>query len=133
VGVDLAENMLELAARKNIYSQLIPLDMLDFLTEQQSSFDLIMAGDVLVYSGDLAMAFAAVQRALRRGGLFVFNTEWGMTENYVLTSAGRFAHSQAYIEQLARHEQLTILASETMVLRQQNTIEVRGGLYLLQK
>ena len=133
VGVDLSAKMLAIAAQKNNYDQLIQADILTFLQDKSAAYDLIIAGDVLVYFGDLTTVFSSVANALKPHALFVFNTEVSMGDHYRLTPTGRFAHHKDYLSQLATQNDLIILQYQAVTLRVQNQQEVQGHLYLLQK
>lgn len=132
-GVDLSEKMLEQARKKHCYDQLIHADILSFLQSCDETFDLVIAGDVLVYFGDLEAVLSGVYTVLRSGGLFVFNVEMGAKESYSITESGRFAHSQAYLENLIRSFHFDIEGHKTIPLRTQNQTVVKGHLYLLKK
>ena len=131
-GVDLSGEMLHLARKKQIYDELIQGDIVEYLTHHLLSYDLIIAGDTLVYSGDLYPLFEAVKNALRPSGLFVFNAEKNENNQYEMTSSGRFSHHKDYLDQLILKNQLQILMYRVVVLRTQNEEEVRGHLYVLQ-
>lgn len=131
-GVDLAEKMLEIAAKKNIYEKLVQNDILEFLKDQQEVYDLIIAGDVLVYYGDLADLFAACVHALRDKGLFVFNAEMDNSKKFELTESGRFVHGKAYLDELASSNHFQVLDYQVIELRKQNETTVKGHLFLLQ-
>ncbi|TAK78316.1 MAG: tetratricopeptide repeat protein, partial [Gammaproteobacteria bacterium] len=130
VGVDLSEKMLAVAARKKLYDQLVLSDILSFLEKTDKKYHLIMAGDALVYTGDLAPLFAAAANTLKAGGFFIFNAEISEKEDYLLTTSGRFAHSRAYLDQLALQNQLIILQYQVAVIRTQDQQPVWGHLYL---
>lgn len=131
-GVDLAEQMLAQAKAKNIYDRLIQSDILSFLQKQSAAWDLIVAGDVLVYFGDLQAVLQAAWQALKPQGLFVFDVEQGR-EAYALQETGRFAHAKKYLDQLIQQTGFTTLAYEDIPLRLHLETTVRGHLYLLQK
>jgi predicted TPR repeat methyltransferase len=106
VGVDLSANMLAAARQRGIYDELIHGDVLVPL-QQAATFDLILASDVLLYLGDLLPLFNAVRHALRPGGRFAFTVDLldGPGE-YRLTPWVHFAHSRAYLEEVARKAHL---------------------------
>ena len=133
VGVDLAEKMLAVAAEKNIYDELIQNDMLTALTSFQNAFDLIIAGDALVYVGDLGMLFTAAAKALRKSGLFTFNTEITDKDDYTMNQSGRFSHQKNYLDRLAGDNQFKVVSYQKTVTRQQNNEPVYGHLYVLEK
>src|SRR3990167_2975978 len=132
-GVDLSGEMLKIALTKNIYDSVTQSDILDFLKNQQTAYDLILAGDVLVYSGDLEAVFALVSTALKLTGLFVFTTEMCQNGDYEITSSGRFTHHTSYLNQLALKYHFSILLYKTIVLRRQDGKDVFGHLYLLKR
>ncbi|VVC76785.1 TPR repeat-containing protein YrrB [Aquicella siphonis] len=132
-GVDLSDKMLAEAARKQCYDQLVHLDILSFLDECADTFDLVLAGDVLVYFGNLEELFSAVYPVLRNGGLFAFNAEVNLNESFSMTESGRFAHSKAYLDRLIGQHHLAILDYKVIPLRTQNQAAIQGHLYLLKK
>lgn len=132
VGVDLSAKMLAMAEQKKIYDELVEAELVAFLTDKKSRYDLIIAGDVLVYHGDLAAIFLAISNALKPKGLFVFNTEISEKDDYLMTASGRFAHSESYLEKVILQNQFKILQHRVVTLRTQNNEPVMGYLYLLQ-
>lgn len=133
VGVDLSAKMLEQAQKKHLYDTLIEADAQTYLSEHPSSFDVIVAGDVLVYVGNLAEFIPLVADALRPSGYFIFNAELSQDKDYTATISGRYAHHKNYIDkQLAAHD-LTILQYHTAELRTQDGVPIVGHVYLVQK
>lgn len=130
-GVDLSEKMLDIARDKNSYDTLECNDLNSFLTQKNAAYDLIIAGDVLVYIGELDLFFQQIQQALRPGGIFLFNTEISENENYSMNQSGRFSHQKKYIETLAKKNHLDVIHYEKAVTRMQNNEPVYGHLYLL--
>jgi len=129
-GVDLSAQMLVFAKQKSIYSDLIQSDILTYLQNCQRMFNLIVAGDVLVYYGDLALVFAAAAQVLTSGGLFGFNAEMSK-EDYVMTASGRFAHNKTYLDKLAAANDFEMVMYKVITMRTQNEAPVSGHLYLL--
>lgn len=131
-GVDLSAKMLERAGEKKIYDELLNRDLTTYLADKTNAYDLIMAGDVLVYLGDLATLFRHVSQALRPSGLFIFNTEICESEEYKMNQSGRFSHNKTYIEQLAKQYGFHIVIQQTNITRLQNNEPVNGHLFVLQ-
>jgi len=100
-GVDLSSQMLEHARLRAIYDTLEHADLVEFMLGTPNRFDLVFAGDVLCYFGDLAEVIAAACAALRPGGSLAFSVE--TTEEcplgYTLQSHGRYAHAPRYVAQ----------------------------------
>ena len=134
IGVDLAEKMLAVAAEKNIYTHLVTADITTYLQQQQPmAFDLLIAGDALVYIGDLSAFFQGAAKVLRPGGLLVFNTEITDQADYAMNQSGRFSHQQKYLDALAAQNNLKIVFYQKTITRQQNNEPVYGHLYVLAK
>lgn len=133
VGVDLSRKMLDVAAEKHIYDQLFEEDIITFLNDKYDCYDLILAGDVMVYYGDLTQLFASVNKALHAQGFFLFNTEINSDEDYTLSESGRFAHSKAYLDKLALQNHFQVIIYKVATMRTQNYQPVLGHLYLLRK
>lgn len=132
VGVDLSPRMVEAAAAKNLYDRLEVMEIVEFLEGNDEVFDLIVAADVLIYVGDLEKVFAAIARRLAKGGRLLFSTEQMAGEGYCLRCSGRYAHSAAYVHDLARGHGLRVVASEATNLRKEKGSWLRGDLYLLE-
>ncbi len=101
-GVDLSSAMIAKARERQVYEELMIGDALAPMRERPSAFDLIVAADVLVYVGDLAPLFAAVETALTADGLFAFSVETYEGDGFRLEPTIRFAHTRSYLEATAR-------------------------------
>jgi predicted TPR repeat methyltransferase len=129
-GVDLSANMLEIATARKCYTTLVKSDIIDFLNKDKEKYDLIVAGDTVVYFADLDELFGKVHEHLNVNGMFAFNVEKSTSDD-ILPAAGRFAHRPDYVLKLAGDNHFTVLLSKEVVLRQQETNPVTGILYLL--
>ena len=99
-GCDLSSAMLELAAQRQAYDQLVKAELVQFLRERPGAFDALVSADTLIYFGELAPVFGAAFAALRPGGTLVFTLEALPDDagaDCRLTASGRYAHSQAVI------------------------------------
>lgn len=132
VGVDLAQSMLEQAAKKACYTHLHCEDAVHYLNQSPDLFDLILAADMLVYIGDLSPLFKSASQALAPQGIFAFSIEVSHNENYTLLPTARFAHHPQYIKQLAQQWGFTLLKSHHCTLRTQAGKTVDGEIILLQ-
>ena len=96
VGCDLSGAMLEHAARRGCYDELVKGELVQFLRERPGAFDVVLSADTLNYFGELAPVFAAAHASLRAGGTLVFTLETlpdGDTAAYRLFDSGRYAHA----------------------------------------
>lgn len=106
VGVDIAESMVNIARKKMLYDDLHVESLTSFLHHCQSTFDLVVAADVMSYIGDLGDIIREVSKVVRAGGHFVFTAETSNDEScltekgFRLLRNGRFGYSKAYLEQL---------------------------------
>jgi len=133
-GVDLSARMLDKVRPMGIYDRLIQDDVVSFLTGQQNTFDLILAGDLFIYIGDLAEVIPACARALRDGAIMCFSTEKSDDHRpYTLRTSGRYAQRSDYIIALARESGLSLRASEQLVLREEYGAGITGEVYVLAK
>jgi len=132
-GVDLSPKMIEKAREKNVYDELEEGDLRAALQAERGALDLALAADVLIYVGELEGVFEACGAALREGGLFAFTTESFDGEGCLLRSSGRFAHSPAYIEGLAKKNGLAVALREEIVPRMEGRSPIAGHLYVLRK
>jgi predicted TPR repeat methyltransferase len=133
VGVDLSPTMIRAAETRGIYDQLITGEILPVLRDAPESYDLIVAGDVLIYVGDLTDFMPAVARALRGGGLFACSIEDYEGQGYFLHPEARFAHSIAYVRDLASASGLTEISADKAAIRRNFGAEVPGRIVVLGK
>ncbi len=137
VGVDLSQRMLDRAQTTGVYDRLVRGDLESFLTEHPDSFDLLVAGDTLIYFGDLASTFAGVSRALKKGGRFIGTVELQPGSDpdagFVLHRAGRYAHTLQYLKMVGVEAGLRVVSTEQHDLRQEYGKTVHGLLLLCER
>ena len=133
-GVDLSAKMLAKAREKGIYHRICQAEGIAFLDEASTCFDLVIAADVLVYTGDLAPLFSAVARRTVAGAHFLFSTEGSQTPaEYTLTPSGRYTHHRSYIQRLAAAHGFAFCRTSTADLRKERGQWVRGDLFVLKR
>ncbi|MDF3054569.1 MAG: tetratricopeptide repeat protein/methyltransferase [Gammaproteobacteria bacterium] len=130
IGVDVSEKMLAAAKEKNIYDVLERIDI-HLAIKKYAPVDLILAGDVLGYVGDLTELFALTKDALKPNGLFAFTVEKGVGNDFKLQNNARFAHSKSYIKRLAAENGFTVVCEENAILRMQKQEKVEGYVFLV--
>src|SRR5690606_20369429 len=102
-GADLSPRMLERARARGLYDALHEAALQDLLAAQPAAcWDLLVAIDVFIYVGALDAVFESARRALRPGGRLLCSLECADASAFVLTPAGRYAHSPEYAIRLAR-------------------------------
>jgi predicted TPR repeat methyltransferase len=114
-GVDLSPHMLEQARKKGYYDQLECADVVAFMQGCNRTFDLIIASGVLILFGDLLPVFQAVARLLNSGGIFVFTLYRSESVAIMVRYNLHFAHSEAYVRELAESAGLQVSMLEQKV------------------
>lgn len=132
-GVDLSKEMLSKAKEKNIYTDLVQEDIVNFLSKTDKNYEIIGAIDVFVYIGNLQKVMQLAYEHLKPNGCFCFTTEHHNGEDYILTSTGRYKHTVDYINKLSAMIGFTIVAIQNASVRQERGVPVSGDLVLLQK
>ena len=130
-GLDLSPGILAVAAEKNIYQALHEQDILTFLKNTKSKYDLFIAADVFVYIGDLNEIFASIDKASLRPATFLFSTEITAT-GFTLKQTGRYGHSEQYIMEMAEKHNFIIKEMQPTNIRKEKGEWITGTLYLLQ-
>lgn len=144
LGVDLSENMVEIAFDSGAYDHLYIGEALGFLEdfEEPEAFDLILAADVLPYLGDLAPLLSLVATRLAPEGLFVASTETfadgatrGMEEEtgFAVGHDHRFHHGETYVRKALERAGFAILAFEPITVRMQEGQPAPGHLFIARR
>jgi Predicted methyltransferase (contains TPR repeat) len=102
-GIDISENMVEIAHEKDLYETLYVAEIEDYLEDNdEEPFDLITATDVLPYLGALEPLFFGAAENMVKGGIFVFSSETLPADaggTYTVGPHQRFLHSESYIRE----------------------------------
>ncbi|QPK63329.1 tetratricopeptide repeat protein [Methylomonas sp. LL1] len=136
IGVDLSAKMLDKAEKRGCYDELFQSELTAFISACFSGCDVIVSADTLVYFGDLEPVCRAAARALLPGGHLVFTVERSedsATQDYKIQQHGRFSHSEAYIRNVIKSTDLSLLRLEKVMLRYEAGVEVDGFLVVAVK
>jgi predicted TPR repeat methyltransferase len=104
-GIDISENMVEIAHEKDLYETLYVAEVEDFLEDNDDEpFDLVTATDVLPYLGALEPLFFGTAENMVNGGLFIFSSETLPDDvmngrPYMVGPHQRFAHAETYVRE----------------------------------
>lgn len=126
IGVDLSEKMIEKARQKKLYDELVPADLIFYLNEKKSAFDLCVLADVACYFGDLTELFAEVYASLTPKGRMLCTLEETTKKEYLLQPSGRFAHKRSYVETLLKKTGFHSWKVTNEVLRLEDDVPVNG-------
>ncbi|MDQ0320599.1 2-polyprenyl-6-hydroxyphenyl methylase/3-demethylubiquinone-9 3-methyltransferase [Pararhizobium capsulatum DSM 1112] len=135
-GVDLSENMVEIAHDKDVYDTLYVAEVVDYLEDNEDGpFDLITATDVLPYLGGLEGLFFGIAENLNAGGLVIFSSETLPEEalagrNFMVGPHQRFAHSRAYVEKRLGEIGFNILEVADITVRLEEGEPIGGHLVI---
>jgi predicted TPR repeat methyltransferase len=137
IGVDLSAAMLAQAKGRDLYAELHEADVEDFLDEDKRRYDLVMAGDVLPYFGDLSGIVRSVASHLTGSACFMFSLEelpeTAMeADGWRLGWLGRYAHTQDHVILAAAQAGLTVAAMRREVIRVEDGVPVQGLFVVLQ-
>ncbi|MGD9638243.1 MAG: methyltransferase domain-containing protein [Alphaproteobacteria bacterium] len=134
-GIDISPNMVEIAKNKNIYDDLIVSNISEITIEQK--FDVVIAGDVLVYFGELETIFSLASSLLKSGGYFIASVESDNDEagddGFIFKESRRFGHNHNYIESLAKKNNFSIHNLQKITPRYEKGSPLNGYLFTLHK
>jgi predicted TPR repeat methyltransferase len=99
-GIDLSPAMIEKARTRAIYDSVSVADI-ETVLRRTDGYDLLLAGDTLVYLGDLKPVLARARNALRPGGFFLFTLERKDGQSFELGPKRRWRHSEPYVRSVA--------------------------------
>ncbi|AUX76651.1 MULTISPECIES: class I SAM-dependent DNA methyltransferase [Sinorhizobium] len=135
-GIDLAENMVEIAHEKDLYETLYVAEAVDFLDDnEEAPFDLIVATDVLPYVGALEALFFGAVDNLVPGGLLIFSSETLPDQTFagspfMVGPHQRFAHSEAYLRDRLTATGFEIVEVTDITVRMEEGQPIAGQLVI---
>jgi len=135
MGVDLSPAMIECARAKGFYDELCVAELCAFMDRSTHKFDAIVSADTFVYLGELESAFTAAARCLNPSGILVLTLEEmpGGARDYRLEPHGRYSHRLEYVARALAHAGLTLIRSDTDVLRRERGADVHGLVVMAQR
>lgn len=132
VGIDLSPKMLNKAEERNIYDELISIDIEKYFNTHDFKPDIVISADVFVYIGDIDSIFSCISTAMNNGGVFAFSTEDTTdTDSFLLKDSGRFAHSETYITALSNKYNFSIAEQKSTTIRHEAGKPIQGKIYIL--
>ena len=132
-GVDLSPAMLDRARDRNVYDSLTAGEISAHLKGLTRQYDVLLAGDVLAYFGQLSGLFRAISSVAREGALFAFSVEARRRAGYRLTPSGRYAHGRRYITRLAAAAGLREVSVTREQLRYEYGEPVMGDIWVFER
>ena len=127
IGVDLSPRMIEKARATGFYAELEVDDMLQGLrSKPETSVELILAADAMVYVADLAPVLAEARRVLVSGGVLAFTTETHDGEGVILGEGLRYAHGADHVRASVEAAGLNLCLLEDRSARNEDNTPVPG-------
>jgi predicted TPR repeat methyltransferase len=134
IGVDLSPRMIEKARLTGLYAELEVDDMLQGLrSKPETSAELILAADAMVYVADLVPVLAQAERVLASGGVFAFTTETHEGEGVILGEGLRYAHSADDVRASIEAAGLNLSLLEDRSARNEDNTPVPGLVVVAEK
>jgi len=127
IGIDLSPRMIERARATGLYAQLEVADMLQGLRDKpDTSADLILAADAMVYVSTLARLLREAARVLAPGGLIAFTTETHDGDGVILGEGLRYAHGAACVRAAVAEAGLALSRLDVLSARNEDNTPVPG-------
>jgi predicted TPR repeat methyltransferase len=127
IGIDLSPRMIEKARLTGLYAELEVAEMVQGLREQpDTSANLILAADAMVYLSDLAPVLQESKRVLGGGGLLAFTVETHDGDGVILGEGLRYAHGAPYVRASIEAAGLSLSRLENLSTRNENNTPVPG-------
>jgi len=126
VGIDLVEEMLVEARKKNVYDELLCGELTQILAGHAAAFDVAVAAGVFIHIGDLRPVFESCRAALRPGGVFAFSTHEHDGDGFRLQPTGHYAHAPGHVTRIAAAAGFMPIAAERVQIYQNARETVHG-------
>jgi predicted TPR repeat methyltransferase len=127
IGIDLSPRMIERARLTGLYAQLEVAEMLEGLRGRpDTSAELVLAADAMVYLSDLAAVLGEVKRVLVAGGVLAFTVETHGGDGVILGEGLRYAHGAGYVRASISDAGLTLSRCEDLSARNEDNVPVPG-------
>jgi predicted TPR repeat methyltransferase len=138
-GLDISENMVEIAHEKDLYETLYVAEAADYLEDNEDGpFDIVTATDVLPYLGFLEELFFGVADNTESGGYFFFSSETlpddvldGRT--FMVGPHQRFAHSAGYVVKVLVDAGFEVVEIQDITVRLEDAKPISGHLVTARK
>jgi predicted TPR repeat methyltransferase len=127
IGIDLSPRMIEKARVTGLYAELEVDDMLEGLrSKPETSAELILAADAMVYVADLLPVLAEARRVLVSGGVLAFTAETHDGEGVIVGPGLRYAHNAGYVRGSVEAAGLKLSRLEDRSARNEDNVPVPG-------
>ncbi|WP_137158094.1 methyltransferase domain-containing protein [Rhizobium sp. FKL33] len=138
-GLDISENMVEIAHEKDLYETLYVSEAADYLEDNEDGpFDLVTATDVLPYLGFLEELFFGVADNMTSGGHFIFSSETLPEDtlqgrDFMVGPHQRFAHASGYVARALDGAGFDVVEMVDITVRLEDGAPIAGHLVTAKK
>jgi predicted TPR repeat methyltransferase len=147
-AVDISSKMLQKARRRDCYSEIVVVDIVEYLDRLLSMdntglYHVITAADVFVYFGSLEKVLQSIFNLLTDDGILVFTVEEMLIDDnrmsedyavgYALMTTGRYVHSKGYLLRLSSKIGYESIDCQQTILRYNQGKPVHGLILSLGK
>jgi predicted TPR repeat methyltransferase len=133
-GFDISPRMIEKARATGLYARLEEADLLEGLrTMTDSSVDLVVSADVMIYVGDAIPVLKEASRVLASGGLLAATFEEHDGDGFILGEGRRYAHSASYVRAVIESVGLVVLQLEQCSTRRERGVPVPSLVLIAEK
>jgi predicted TPR repeat methyltransferase len=113
--------MIRRAEQTGVYDRLQVADLRDYPHRAPRCFDQVVAGDVLIYPGDLDAVFSGVKSCCQPGGVFAFSAEERGRQGHRLRQTARFVNSRRYVgSQIGKYGMKLLRRPPVRIRREEN-------------
>jgi len=131
-GIDLSPLMIAKSKARGVYDHLECGDVVQVMQSITQQFDLVVAGDVFIYVGDLTPVFTQIVRHLRPGGRVIASIEAGVGDRYQMGKKSlRYSHSRPYLQRIASMFGFEEEACDPITVRMESNKPVEGYLWTI--
>jgi predicted TPR repeat methyltransferase len=133
-GLDISENMVEIAHEKELYETLYVAEAADYLEDNEDGpFDVVTATDVLPYLGFLEELVFGVADNSEPGGLFIFSSETLPDDvmqgrDFMVGAHQRFAHAESYVRKVLGNAGFEVVEIGDITVRLEDGEPIPGHL-----
>lgn len=138
-GIDISENMVEIAHEKDLYETLYVAEAEDYLEDNEDGpFDLITATDVLPYLGHIEELIFGIADNTVDGGIVAFSTETLPEDmlkgrDFMVGPHQRFAHAEHYVRRVLGNAGFEVIEMGEITVRLEEGEPIPGHLVLARK
>ncbi len=130
-GVDISQNMLDIAKMTGAYDELICSSGLAYFNASKDTFDLIAALELTGYLDNLSDLFQGVKSHLTPDGLFIFSVEYPTdNKDTELSVSGRYLYSLDFAKQALTNAGLTPTEVKEINLRREGSDYAKGAVLI---